>query len=100
MKRVALSIITAGCILLAGVVPAFAGGGPDVPPEVLRLAGTQLSETELAGITGRGSVHEAGSAEAARVIIWDEGPAGGVVSRNSSTGHGATQSSTVTINGR
>jgi hypothetical protein len=34
------------------------------------------------------------------VIIWDEGPANSISFNHSLTGHGGTQNSTVSINGR
>ena len=99
MKRVALHIIMVAALLLAGASPALAGDS-ELLSELVELADSELSETDLAGITGRGARHEVTPAEAGRVIIWDEGPVGGVVSHHISTGYGTIQSSTVSVNGR
>jgi hypothetical protein len=99
MKRVALSIMMIASLLFAGAVPAMAGDS-ELLANLVQLADGKLSDSDLAAVSGRGTLHRTGQAEAERVIIWDEGPVGGVVSHHNSTGYGGTQSSTVSINGR
>ena len=99
MKRVALVTMMVASLLLAGAVPALADGH-DLLVQLVQLGDRSLSDEDLALISGRGTQRTAAQAEAERVIIWDEGPAGGIVSHHSLTGHGGTQTSTVSINGR
>jgi len=99
VKRVALVTMMVASLLLGWAVPALAGGD-ELLLKLVQLGESSLSDEDLALVSGRGTQRTPGSAEAERVIIWDEGPAGGIVSHHSSTGHGGTQSSTVSINGR
>ena len=99
MKRVALVTMMVASLLLGGAVPVLAGGD-HLLLQLVQLAGSSLSDEDLAAVSGRGTTRTAGQGEAERVIIWDEGPAGAIVSHHSLTGHGGTQTSTVSINGR
>ena len=99
MKRVALVTMMVASLLLAGAVPALADG-QELLLQLVQFADSSLSDQDLATVSGRGTQRTTGQAEAERVIIWDEGPAGGIVSHHSLTGHGGTQTSTVSINGR
>ena len=99
MKRVALVTMMVASLLLGWAVPALAGGD-ELLLQLVQLTGSRLSDQDLAAVSGRGAQQEATPGETGRVIIWDEGPAGGIVSHHSATGQGGTQSSTVTINGR
>jgi hypothetical protein len=102
VKRVALVVMMVTPLLLGWVVPALAGEY-DVVVQLARLhqlGETSLSDADLAAVSGRGTQRATGQAEADRVIIWDEGPANAITSHHSLTGHGGTQNSTVTINGR
>ena len=99
MKRVALVTMMVASLLLAGAVPVLAGGD-ELFLQLVQLGDSSLSDEDLALVSGRGTQRAAGQAEAERVIIWDEGPVGAIVSQHSLTGHGGTQSSTVSINGR
>ena len=98
MKQVALVTMMVASLLLAGAVPALADGH-ELLLQLVPFADSSLSDQDLARVSGRGTQRTAGSAEAERVIIWDEGPAGGIVSHHSLTGHGGTQTSTVSIKG-
>jgi len=99
VKRVALVTMMVALLLLAGAVPALAGGH-ELLLQLVQLGDSSLSDQDLAAVSGRGTQRTAGQSEAERVIIWDEGPAGALVSYYSLTGHGGTQTSTVSINGR
>jgi len=87
-------------LLLGWAVPALAGGD-ELLLQLVQLTGSRLSDQDLAAVSGRGAQQEATPGETGRVIIWDEGPANSITFYNSltGTGHGGTQSSTVTING-
>ena len=100
MKRVALVTMMVASLLLGWAVPALAGGD-ELLLQLVQFADGSLSDQDLAAVSGRGTQRTAGQAEAERVIIWDEGPANSITFYNSltGTGHGGTQSSTVTING-
>lgn len=100
MKRVALVTMMVASLLLGWAIPALAGGD-ELLFQFVQLAGSRLSDQDLAAVSGRGAQHESGAGEPGRVIIWDEGPANSITFYNSltGTGHGGTQSSTVTING-
>ena len=102
MKRVALVTMMVASLLLGWAVPALAGEYDLLVQlvQLVQLGESGLSDEDLAAVSGRGTTRTAGSAETERVIIWDEGPAGGIVSHHSLTGHGGTQNSTVSINGR
>ena len=99
MKRVALVTMMVASLLLAGAVPALADGN-DLLVQLVQLGDSSLSDQDLAAVSGRGTQRTTGQAEAERVIIWDEGPASAISFHHSSTGHGGTQTSTVSINGR
>jgi len=99
VKRVALVIMMVASLLLGWAVPVLAGGN-ELLFQFVQLAGSRLSDQDLAAVSGRGAQQEATPGETGRVIIWDEGPAGALVSYYSLTGHGGTQTSTVSINGR
>ena len=99
MKRVALVTMMVASLLLGWAVPALAGGD-ELLLQLVQLTGSRLSDQDLAAVSGRGAQQEATPGETGRVIIWDEGPAGAISFHHSSTGHGGTQSSTVSINGR
>lgn len=99
MKRVALVTMMVASLLLGWAVPAVAGEY-DLLVQLVQLGESSLSDEDLALVSGRGTQRVTGQAETERVIIWDEGPVGGIVSHNSLTGHGGTQTSTVSINGR
>ena len=99
MKRVALVTMMVASLLLGWAIPALAGTD-ELLVQLVQLGESSLSDQDLAAISGRGTQRAAGQSEAERVIIWDEGPAGGIVSHHSLTGHGGTQNSTVSINGR
>jgi hypothetical protein len=87
-------------LLLGWALPALAGGD-ELLAELLQLAGSRLSDQDLAAVSGRGAQHESSAGEPGRVIIWDEGPANSITFHNSltGTGHGGTQTSTISING-
>jgi hypothetical protein len=89
-------------LLLGWVVPALAGEYDLLVRlvQLHQLGENSLSDEDLALVSGRGTQRASSQAEADRVIIWDEGPASAIISHHSLTGHGGTQSSTVTINGR
>jgi hypothetical protein len=89
-------------LILGWVVPALAGEYDVVVQlaQLHQLGETSLSDEDLAAVSGRGTQRASSQAEADRVIIWDEGPANSISFNHSLTGHGGTQSSTVTINGR
>ncbi len=103
MKRVARSVI-AITVIAASLLLARAGAvGAEEPALARQLAGLgggTLSDSQLAAVSARGTPTETGSAGTTAVIIWDEPPGGKVISQNISTGHGANQSSTVSIRGR
>ena len=99
MKRVALVTMMVASLLLGWAVPILVGGD-ELLLQLVQLVGSSLSDEDLAAVSGRGTQRAAGQAEAERVIIWDEGPVGAIVSHHSLTGHGGTQTSTVSINGR
>ena len=99
MKRVALVTMMVASLLLGWAVPALAGGD-ELLLQFVQLTGSRLSDQDLAAVSGRGAQQEATPGETGRVIIWDEGPAGGIVSHHSATGQGGTQISTVSVNGR
>lgn len=99
MKRVSVVAMMVASLLLAWAIPALAGGH-ELLLQFIQFADSSLSDQDLAAVSGRGTQRAAGQAEAERVIIWDEGPAGTVSSHNNLTGHGGTQASTVSINGR
>ena len=86
-------------LLLGWAVPILAGGD-ELLLQLVQLVGSSLSDEDLAAVSGRGTQRTTAQAEAERVIIWDEGPANAIVSHHSLTGHGGTQTSTVSINGR
>jgi len=88
-----------GSLLLGWAVPALAGGD-ELLVQFVQLGESSLSDEDLAAVSGRGTQRAAGQAETERVIIWDEGPANSIAFHHSATGHGGTQSSTVSINGR
>ena len=100
MKRVALVIMMVASLFLGWAVPVLAGGD-ELLLKLVQLGESSLSDEDLALVSGRGTQRTAGQAEVERVIIWDEGPANSITFYNSlaGTGHGGTQSSTVTING-
>ena len=98
MKRVVLHTMMIASLLLLGAVPALAGGA-DLLSELVQLADSKLSDQDLAAISGRGVSQSSGTVEPGRVIIWDEGPQGGISIHHSSTGYGATQISTVSLSG-
>jgi hypothetical protein len=89
-------------LLLGWVVPALAGEYDLLVRlvQLHQLGENSLSDEDLALVSGRGTQRASSQAEADRVIIWDEGPANSISFQHSLTGHGGTQSSTVTINGR
>lgn len=99
MKRVALVTMMVASLLLGWAVPALAGGD-ELLVQLVQLGESSLSDEDLALVSGRGTQRAAGQAEAERVIIWDEGPANSISFNHSLTGHGGTQTSTVSINGR
>ena len=99
MKRVALVIMMVASLLLGWAVPVLAGGN-ELLFQFVQLAGSRLSDQDLAAVSGRGAQHESSPGEPGRVIIWDEGPVNSISFNQSLTGHGGTQSSTVSINGR
>ena len=99
MKRVALVTMMVGSLLLGWAVPALAGGD-ELLVQFVQLGESSLSDEDLALVSGRGTQRTSGQAEAERVIIWDEGPANSISFNHSLTGHGGTQTSTVSINGR
>jgi len=99
VKRVALVTMMVASLLLGWAVPVLAGGD-ELLLQLVQFAESSLSDQDLAAVSGRGTQRTAGQSEAERVIIWDEGPAGALVSYYSLTGHGGTQTSTVSINGR
>ena len=99
MKRVALVTMMVASLLLGWTIPALAGEY-DLLVQLVQLGDSSLSDEDLALVSGRGTQRTAGQAETERVIIWDEGPVGAIVSHHSLTGHGGTQTSTVSINGR
>lgn len=99
MKRVSLVAMMVASLLLGWAIPALAGGH-ELLLQFVQFADGSLSDQDLAAVSGRGTQRTAGQAEAERVIIWDEGPAGAISSHHSLTGHGGTQASTVSINGR
>jgi len=88
-----------GSLLLGWAVPALAGGD-ELLVQFVQLGESSLSDEDLALVSGRGTQRTSGQAEAERVIIWDEGPANSISFNHSLTGHGGTQTSTVSINGR
>jgi len=98
VKRVALVIMMVASLFLGWAVPVLAGGD-ELLLKLVQLGESSLSDEDLALVSGRGTQRTTGQAEAERVIIWDEGPAGGIVSHHSLTGHGGTQTSTVSIKG-
>ena len=99
MKRVALVTMMVGSLLLGWAVPALAGGD-ELLVQFVQLGESGLSDEDLAAVSGRGTTRTAGQGETERVIIWDEGPANSISFNHSLTGHGGTQTSTVSINGR
>jgi len=99
VKRVALVTMMVGSLLLGWAVPALAGGD-ELLVQFVQLGESSLSDEDLALVSGRGTQRTSGQAEAERVIIWDEGPANSISFNHSLTGHGGTQTSTVSINGR
>ena len=99
MKRVSLVAMMVASLLLGWAIPALAGGH-ELFLQIVQFADGSLSDQDLAAVSGRGTQRTTGQAEAERVIIWDEGPAGAISSHHSLTGHGGTQASTVSINGR
>ncbi|MCI0484732.1 MAG: hypothetical protein L0Y78_09125 [candidate division NC10 bacterium] len=99
MKRVSLVAMMVASLLLAWAIPALAGG-QELLLQFVQFADSSLSDQDLAAVSGRGTQRAAGQAEAERVIIWDEGPAGAISSYHSLTGHGGIQDSRVSINGR
>jgi len=102
VKRVALVTMMVASLLLGCAVPALAGEYDLLVQlvQLVQLGESSLSDEDLALVSGRGTQRASGQAETERVIIWDEGPVGGIVSHHSATGHGGTQNSTVSINGR
>ncbi len=99
MKRVSLVAMMVASLLLGWAIPVLAGGH-ELLVQLVQFADSSLSDQDLAAVSGRGTQRTARQGEAERVIIWDEGPAGAIVSHHSLTGHGGTQASTVSINGR
>lgn len=99
MKRVALVTMMVASLLLGWAVPALAGGD-ELLVQLVQLGESSLSDEDLALVSGRGTQRASGQSEAERVIIWDEGPANSISFNHSLTGHGGTQTSTVSINGR
>ena len=99
MKRVALVTMMVTSLLLGWVIPLLAGGD-ELLVQLTQLAGSSLSDEDLAAVSGRGTTRTTGQAETERVIIWDEGPASAISIHHDLTGHGGTQTSTFSINGR
>jgi len=102
VKRVALVTMMVASLLLGWAVPALAGEYDLLVQlvQLVQLGESGLSDQDLAAISGRGTQRAAGQGETERVIIWDEGPANSISFNHSLTGHGGTQNSTVSINGR
>ena len=102
MKRVALVTMMVASLLLGWAVPALAGEYDLLVQlvQLVQLGESSLSDEDLALVSGRGTQRATGQTEAERVIIWDECPANSISFNHSLTGHGGTQNSTVSINGR
>jgi len=92
----------AGAEAVSAVSAALAGPNTQ-PAGIIDLDGrfSDLSEADLASVSGQGVLPGAPSGQTGGVVLWDEKPAGPpVTTHNISTGQGGSQMSTVTVSPR